>query len=42
MQTVVDFVDKVLMNLDDEKIIASVKSDVKDFMKAFPLYPELG
>jgi len=42
MQTVVDFVDKVLMNLDDEKIIGAVKSDVKDFMKAFPLYPELG
>jgi glycine hydroxymethyltransferase len=42
MATVVNFVDKVLMNLDDEKIIASVKSDVKEFMKAFPLYPELG
>ena len=42
MQTVVDFVDKVLMNLDDEKIVGAVKSDVKDFMKAFPLYPELG
>jgi glycine hydroxymethyltransferase len=42
MATVVNFVDKVLMNLDDEKIIASVKSEVKDFMKGFPLYPELG
>ena len=42
MQTVVDMVDKVLMNLDDEKIIGSVKSDVKEFMKGFPLYPELG
>jgi glycine hydroxymethyltransferase len=42
MQTVVDFVDKVLMNLDDEKIISSVKTDVKEFMKGFVLYPELG
>ena len=39
MATVVNFVDKVLMNIDDEKIIASVKNEVKDFMKAFPLYP---
>jgi hypothetical protein len=30
------------MNLDDEKIISSVKNDVKDFMKQFVLYPELG
>jgi glycine hydroxymethyltransferase len=42
MTTVVDFVDKVLMNIDDEKIITSVKNDVKDFMKQFVLYPELG
>ena len=42
MITVVDFVDKVLMNLDDEKMISSVKNDVKDFMKQFVLYPELG
>ncbi len=41
MQTVVDLVDKVLMNLDDEKIITLVKSDVKEFMKGFPLYPGL-
>jgi glycine hydroxymethyltransferase len=42
MQTVVDFVDKVLMNIDDEKTISTVKSEVKDFMKQFVLYPELG
>ena len=40
-QTVVDFVDKVLMNIDDEKTIVSVKNDVKEFMKGFVLYPEL-
>ncbi|MGN6195799.1 MAG: serine hydroxymethyltransferase [Ginsengibacter sp.] len=42
MITVVDFVDKVLMNLDDEKVISLVKNNVKDFMKQFVLYPELG
>ncbi len=41
MQTVVDLIDKVLMNIDDEKIIASVKEEVRSFMKQFPLYPEL-
>jgi glycine hydroxymethyltransferase len=41
METVVDFVDKVLMNIDDEKTITSVKGEVKEFMAAFPLYPGL-
>lgn len=41
MQTVVDFIDKILMNIDDEGVIASVKDEVKSFMKQFPLYPEL-
>jgi glycine hydroxymethyltransferase len=42
MQIVVDMIDKVLMNADDEQIIAHVKQDVKTFMQQFPLYPELG
>ncbi len=42
MQTVVDFIDKILMNIDDENIIAAVKEEVKTFMLQFPLYPELG
>jgi glycine hydroxymethyltransferase len=42
METVVEMVDKVLMNAEDEQLIASVKNDVKEFMKQFPLYPELG
>lgn len=41
MQTVVDFIDRVLMNIDNEEMIASVKIEVKEFMKQFPLYPEL-
>jgi glycine hydroxymethyltransferase len=42
MQTVVDMIDKVLMNADDETVIAAVKGDVNAFMQQFPLYPELG
>ena len=42
MQTVVDLVDKVLMNIDNESVINSVAGDVHEFMKQFPLYPELG
>lgn len=42
METIVSFIDKVLMNADDEAVIASVKNEVKSFMQQFPLYPELG
>ncbi len=41
MQAVVDFIDRILMNIDDENVIATVASEVKAFMKQFPLYPEL-
>jgi len=41
MQTVVDLIDKVLMNIDDAEIVKSVSKDVHDFMQSFPLYPEL-
>jgi glycine hydroxymethyltransferase len=42
METVVDMIDRVLMNIDDEKCVSQVKDDVKQFMTRFPLYPELG
>lgn len=42
MQTIVDLIDRVLMNIDDEKTIGEVREEVKAFMKRFPLYPELG
>ncbi len=41
METVVDLLDKVPMNADDEKNVSDVSKLVKDFMKDFPLYPEL-
>ena len=42
METVVELVDRVLMKIDDEKTIKSVSDEVKQWMKEFPLYPELG
>ncbi len=42
MQIVVNFIDKVLMNIDNTTIIEEVKNEVKGFMQQFPLYPELG
>jgi len=41
MQFVVDVIGKVLMNADNEQVIASVKKEVNEFMIRFPLYPEL-
>ncbi len=41
MQTVVDLLDKILMDIDNETTIASVRNDVHHLMKDFPLYPEL-
>lgn len=41
MEIVVNLIDKVLMNADEEKTVLAVKDEVKDFMKQFPLYPEL-
>jgi glycine hydroxymethyltransferase len=42
MQTVVDFIDRVLMNIDDAAVVSSVAKDVHSFMDQFPLYPEMG
>jgi len=42
METVVEMIDRVLMNIEDVKTIKSVSEEVKSFTKQFPLYPELG
>ncbi len=42
METVVDLIDKVLMDPGNEQIMGSVKEEVKTLMQGFPLYPELG
>ena len=41
MEKVVELVDRVLMKIDDEKTINAVSEEVKQWMKQFPLYPEL-
>jgi glycine hydroxymethyltransferase len=41
MQTVVDFIDKIMTGIDDEQVIGGVKKDVHAFMEQFPLYPEI-
>ncbi len=41
MQTVVDLIDRVLMNIDDAQTGSSVSKEVHEFMQQFPLYPEL-
>ena len=41
METVVAMIDKVMMNIEDEKTVSAVKEEVKAFVQQFPLYPEL-
>jgi glycine hydroxymethyltransferase len=41
MQTVVDLLDKVLMNIDDASVVGRVAGEVHALMAGFPLYPEL-
>jgi glycine hydroxymethyltransferase len=42
MGQVVDFVDKALMNAENDTELQSIRGDVNKFMEQFPLYPELG
>jgi len=42
MQFIVNVIDNVLMNAEDKNLIATCKKEVHEFMKQFPLYPELG
>jgi glycine hydroxymethyltransferase len=42
MVTIVGFIDRVLMDIDNPETIAAVREDVKSLMAQFPLYPELG
>jgi glycine hydroxymethyltransferase len=41
MQFVVDVIDNVLMNADDESLFDATRKKVNEYMKQFPLYPEL-
>jgi glycine hydroxymethyltransferase len=41
MATVVEMIDKALVNAENDQLLKSLSGDVKAFMKQFPLYPEL-
>jgi len=38
MPVIVDFIDRVIMNIEDESVIESVKSEVNAMMKEFPMF----
>lgn len=38
MEKVVDFIDRVLMNPDDEELLAGVRKEINEWMNHFPLY----
>ena len=42
MEFVVELIDRSLVNADNEHELESVAKEVNEFMKQFPLYPELG
>jgi glycine hydroxymethyltransferase len=42
MATVVELIDKALVNAENEEVLTAMRGDVNAFMKQFPLYPELG
>ncbi len=41
MVQIVDWIDRIIMNADNEGLIKTVKSEVNIFMQNFPLYPTL-
>lgn len=42
MPLIVDFIDRALMNADDEQLLKDTRGHVNEFMRQFSLYPELG
>lgn len=42
MPQIVEWIDKLLLDADNEGLIKKVRGEVNEFMKQFPLYPELG
>ena len=42
MPFIVEKLDQVLMNADNDTLIAKVKGEVNEFMRQFVLYPEMG
>ncbi|WP_212001802.1 serine hydroxymethyltransferase [Chitinophaga sp. HK235] len=41
MEQIVDWIDQLLLDADNEALIAKIKGEVNGFMQQFPLYPEM-
>jgi glycine hydroxymethyltransferase len=41
MEVIAGFIDKVLSNIGNEKVLSDIKAEVIELCKKFPLYPEL-
>ncbi|MBC9931069.1 serine hydroxymethyltransferase [Chitinophaga qingshengii] len=41
MEQIVDWIDQLLMDADNDALIAKIKGEVHGFMQQFPLYPEM-
>ena len=42
METVVDYLDRALTHADDDAYLEGIAKEVNNWIKQFPLYPELG
>ena len=42
MVQIVNWLDRALMDADNEAELSNVRAEVNDFMKGFSLYPEMG
>ena len=40
MEQVADWIDKILMQPDNDILIYEIQNQIKDFMSNFPLYPD--
>jgi glycine hydroxymethyltransferase len=41
IKKIAKLIDKVLTNIDDDKVLEEVRGEVKDIAEEFPLYPEI-
>jgi glycine/serine hydroxymethyltransferase len=41
MEVIAEFMDRVLLNRTDKKLLQQVSDEVKIFCEGFPLYPEM-
>jgi len=42
MSAVVDFIDEAILNAENEPVLTGIRDKIHGYMKAFPLYPEMG